>query len=103
MRKAEVYLHNELTGYLEEVKRNNFYVFSYLPEYRGEPISLTMPVSEKQFSFSSFPPFFDGLLPEGIQLDGLLRNRKLDKDDYFSQLMEVGGDLIGAVTVKEIK
>ncbi len=55
-----------------------------------------------EYTYASFPPFFDGLLPEGNQLDGLLKIRKIDKDDYFSQLMAVGGDLVGAVTVEEI-
>ena len=61
-----------------------------------------MPVKIKGFYFNSFPPFFDGLLPEGIQLDGLLRIKKIDRDDYFSQLMATGADLVGAVSVEEI-
>ena len=61
-----------------------------------------MPVDISEFTFGSFPPFFDGLLPEGIQLDGLLKFRKIDKDDYFSQLIAVGGDLVGAITVEEV-
>ena len=36
-------------------------------------------------------------------LDGLLRQRKIDKDDYFSQLLAVGKDLVGAVTVEEMQ
>jgi serine/threonine-protein kinase HipA len=35
-------------------------------------------------------------------LDGLLRQQKIDKDDLFSQLVAVGKDLVGAVTVEEI-
>jgi serine/threonine-protein kinase HipA len=66
------------------------------------PISLTMPVKEKVFEFDRFPPYFDGLLPEGILLEGLLKQRKIDKYDYFSQLVTVGGDLVGAMTVQEI-
>lgn len=102
MRKAKVYMHNELAGYLTEVEKNKKYKFSYNDDYKGEPISLTMPIEIKEFNFNSFPPFFDGLLPEGIQLDGLLRIKKIDKDDYFSQLMAVGADLVGAVSVEEI-
>jgi serine/threonine-protein kinase HipA len=61
-----------------------------------------MPIKGKSFKYNSFPPFFDGLLPEGIQLEGLLKIKKIDKNDYFSQLMAVGEDMVGAVTVKEI-
>jgi serine/threonine-protein kinase HipA len=62
-----------------------------------------MPVEEKEFVFDRFPPYFDGLLPEGILLESLLKLRKIDKYDYFGQLVAVGNDLVGAVTVQEIK
>lgn len=102
MRIAKVYMHNKLAGYLTEVEKNKKYKFSYDDNFKGNPISLTMPVEIKEFNFNSFPPFFDGLLPEGIQLDGLLRIKKIDKDDYFSQLMATGADLVGAVSVEEM-
>jgi serine/threonine-protein kinase HipA len=35
-------------------------------------------------------------------LDGLLKFGKIDRNDFFSQLMAVGDDLVGNVTVKEI-
>jgi serine/threonine-protein kinase HipA len=35
-------------------------------------------------------------------LEGLLKIRKIDKNDLFSQLIAVGEDLVGVVTVKEI-
>ena len=60
-----------------------------------------MPVSEKLFNFDVFPPFFDGLLPEGLALDALLRGNKVDADDYLRQLIIVGQDLLGNVTVEE--
>ncbi|MGM0407989.1 MAG: HipA N-terminal domain-containing protein [Bacteroidota bacterium] len=103
MRTAKVYMHNKLAGYLTEVEKNTKYKFTYDDNYNGDPISLTMPVEFKEFTFHSFPPFFDGLLPEGIQLDGLLRFKKIDKDDYFSQLIATGADLVGAVSVEEIQ
>jgi len=39
---------------------------------------------EKEFVFDRFPPFFDGLLPEGLLLEGLLKLRKINKFDYLS-------------------
>jgi serine/threonine-protein kinase HipA len=87
---------------LEELNRGTEYVFRYLDDYHGDPVSLTMPVRIKETKFGGFPPFFDGVLPEGIMLNGLLRQKKLDKDDLFGQLIVVGGDLVGAVTVKEM-
>ena len=49
------------------------------------------------------PLFFEGLLPEGIMLEGLLKIGKIDKNDFFAQLIATGNDLVGAVTVKEWK
>jgi serine/threonine-protein kinase HipA len=102
VRQARVFVKGVQAGVLEELSRGTGYVFRYLDDYRGDPVSLTMPVKLKETKFDGFPPFFDGVLPEGIMLNGLLRQKKLDKDDFFGQLIVVGGDLVGAVTVKEM-
>lgn len=100
MRKARVYQSGKPAGYLMETK--NGYEFRYLEEYKGEPVSLTMPVTDEPYVFNIFPPFFDGLLPEGYQLEALLRRRKIDHKDSFGQLIAVGADLVGSVTVEEV-
>jgi serine/threonine-protein kinase HipA len=102
MRKAAVFFDNTLAGYLTETDQKQ-YRFDYLEHYQGGAISLTMPVSKKKFEFETFPSFFDGLLPEGQQLEGLLRQNKIDRNDNFSQLLAVGEDLVGAVSVKPIE
>ena len=103
MRRAKVFMHNTFAGILEEITKGQMYRFIYDDKYQGRPISLTMPLSNKIYEFAQFPPFFDGVLPEGLQLEGLLRQRKIDKDDLFSQLIAVGKDLVGAVTIEELK
>ncbi len=35
-------------------------------------------------------------------LDALLRKYKIDRNDYFGQLIKVGQDVVGAVTIEEI-
>jgi serine/threonine-protein kinase HipA len=102
MRTAKVFVKGLEVGILAEIEPGKKYRFLYHEEYYGNPVSLTMPVNLKQFDFDKFPSFFDGLLPEGIQLEGLLKIRKIDRDDFFSQLMAVGEDMVGAVMVKEI-
>ena len=102
MRKAEVLFHGIRAGVLEEVEPRTRYRFSYDPAYGGPPISLTLPITDELFEFDRFPPFFDGLLPEGPQLEGLLRINKIDRDDLFSQLVAVGADLVGAATVRDM-
>lgn len=102
MRKAVVYAHGNRAGVLTEVSPKE-YKFNYYDDYDGQAISLTMPVGQKEFSFNGFPPFFEGLLPEGVMLEGLLRISKIDHNDYFSQLMATGADLVGAVTVEPME
>lgn len=103
MKKAKVYNFGILAGELIEIEKGHKYKFVYSENYTGTPVSLTMPVKQKEYEFNQFPPFFDGLLPEGVQLEALIRQMKIDKNDFFSQLLHVGKDLIGSVTVEEIK
>jgi serine/threonine-protein kinase HipA len=102
MKTAKVYVCGNEAGQLFEITPGKEYRFEYNNEYTGLPVSLTMPVSSISFSFDHFPPFFDGLLPEGHQLEGLLKQGKVDRNDLFSQLILVGNDTVGAVTVKEV-
>jgi serine/threonine-protein kinase HipA len=102
MRKVAVFINGTKAAELIE-HNSKSYELNYEQNYQGLPISLTLPVKRKPFTFNQFPTFFEGVLPEGMMLDSLLRTRKIDKDDYFSQLMAVGMDLVGHVTVEEIK
>jgi len=102
MRRAEVFVNGVEAGILTELEPGTAYLFEYPEGYQGSWISRTMPTSARTYRFNKFPPFFDGLLPEGIQLEGLLKIKKIDRNDYFSQLIAVGEDMIGAVTIKEI-
>jgi len=102
MRTAKVLVGDQEAGMLTELVFGKKYRFEYLIGYTEAPVSVTMPVSQRMFEFDSFPSFFDGLLPEGYQLEGLLKFGKIDRNDFFSQLMAVGSDLIGNVSVIEI-
>lgn len=102
MRKALIKVNHVDAAILTELEYGKNYQVEYLSDYKNNPISLTMPLIQKIYQFEIFPPFFDGLLPEGLQLEGLLRLQKIDWHDYFSQLMAVGSDTVGAITIKEI-
>jgi serine/threonine-protein kinase HipA len=102
MRSAKILVNEFEAGILKEVEIGKKYIFEYLAGYSGTPVSLTLPLRKMAYEFDSFPPFFDGLLPEGYQLEGLLKFGKIDRNDFFSQLVAVGDDLVGNVTVKEI-
>ena len=102
MKRAKVLMHGQFAGIFEEPVLGREYRFLYDEDYHGPPISLTMPIKQRIYEFYGFPAFFDGLLPEGEMLEGLLRQKKIDRLNYFAQLMAVGGEMVGAVTVKEI-
>jgi serine/threonine-protein kinase HipA len=103
MRRALILFQGASAGILEEHSKAKNYIFRYNDDYSGEPVSLTLPINTKEFTFNMFPPFLDGLLPEGEMLEALLRQKKIDRDDYLSQLLVVGSDLVGAITVQEIE
>ena len=102
MTHAEIYLCSKRVGTLKKLKNTDEhrYRFSYLDEYQGPPVSLAMPTRQRVYLYKKFPPFFEGLLPEGPQFEALLRTQKLDRNDHLDQLITVGADLVGAVTVK---
>jgi len=99
MKSAQVFQKKQLAGRLE-ARDDGSYRFTYEPGYRGEPVSLTMPISQPMWDFPRFPAPFEGLLPEGAQLDALLRIRKLDQNDLFGQLLAVGQDVVGSLQIK---
>lgn len=98
-RKALIKQHGIPAAIIEE--RTSSWLVTYIPEYTGSAISLTLPVSKEEYDFVSFPSFLEGLLPEGLQLEMLLRKHKVDSTDLFSQLIAVGNDLVGSLTIVE--
>lgn len=103
MRKGDVFVHNIHAGVLEEITPRTAFRFTYDSVYNGPPVSLTAPVRSEPYEYDTFPPFLEGLLPEGYNLEALLRALKIDRQDLFSQLLAVGRDMVGAVTVMEAK
>lgn len=100
MRKAKVFVDGKLAGELQEIQREKQYRFVYFDSYKGSSVSLTMPPTKRIYDYDRFPPFFEGLLPEGVMLEALLRQAKLDRNDLLGQLITVGADMVGNVTVE---
>lgn len=99
--QAAVHQHGRLAGHLRSAASGGW-EFTYEPGYAGAPVSLTLPVRQEPYDFLEFPAFLEGLLPEGPQLEALLRKHKIDRHDAFRQLVTVGGDLIGSLSVFEL-
>jgi serine/threonine-protein kinase HipA len=97
MDKIRVFVGEHLAGYLS--RESSRYAFEYLPSYDGAPVFLGWDLPQPRREWDDFPPACDGLLPEGVLLDQLLAKHKLDKSDKWGQLIAVGLDLTGFVSV----
>ena len=68
MKRAEVYYKNSLAGILAETDAG--YEFCYIKDYleskNAEPVSLTLPLTDKPYHSNVLFPFVDGLIPEGL-------------------------------------
>lgn len=98
--RCEVLMHSIPAGFLEK-QPGGITEFQYHESYGGPPVSVTLPVRDEPYRFSGVPPFFDGLLPEGTNLEMLLAQHELDVDEIISQLTAVGSNMIGAVTIRK--
>ncbi len=104
MRKANIFFKNQLAGVLTETDMG--YRFEYLSAYlssdNAQPVSLTLPLSEKSYESMALFPAFDGLIPEGWLLAVALRNTDISSLDRMSLLLLCCKDCIGALSVVEI-
>lgn len=102
MRRAKIYYQSQLTGVLSEEDTGYRFVYDndYLQQPDAIPVSLTMPLSQKEYESNVLFPFFDGLIPEGWLLDISVQNWKLDPRDRMGLLMTCCRDCIGAVSVE---
>jgi len=98
-RRSAVSQQGTLAGHLEETGENAW-SFTYRPDYEGPAVSLTMPFRREPYTFDRFPSVFEGLLPEGVQLEAVLRKHKIDRHDPYGQLIVVGADLVGSLTIE---
>ena len=105
MKRAEVYYKNSLAGILTETDAGYefCYIKNYLESNNAEPVSLTLPLTDKPYNSNVLFPFFDGLIPEGWLLDVALRNTDISYLDRMSLLLLCCKDCIGAVSVVPIK
>lgn len=104
MRAARVFYKSIFAGILSEEDDGYHFVYDdeYLHQSNVNPISLTMPTSQKKYESKVLFPFFDGLIPEGWLLDISIKNWKLDPRDRMGLLLTCCRDCIGAVSVESI-
>ena len=105
MKKALIQYQGKNAGILLETDEGYEFLYDkvYLSRAEAEPVSLTLPLTEKSYKSPILFPFFDGLIPEGWLLDVALRNTDISELDRFSLLLLCCKDCIGAVSVIPIK
>jgi serine/threonine-protein kinase HipA len=106
--EADVYIDDTLSGRLTRQSQDSI-TFDYLP---AEPTADSS-VRDRSVSWSllrtaeypqttiggAVPPFFAGLLPEGVRLGVVTSSTKTSADDHLTLLLAVGADTIGNVRV----
>lgn len=97
-RRVTVLLYGMAIG--ELVQDEQGYLFSYYPEYSGPPLSLSLPVSQRQFFSATLHPYFTSLAPEGWLKNRYSQLLKRDENDLLGMLIDNGKNLIGAVQLK---
>ena len=104
-RKASVYVRGIYAGTLSETDAGYSFRYDagYLSGNDASAVSLTMPLSETEYSSGTLFSFFDGLIPEGWLLDVVCHNWKLSPRDRFGLLLAACKDPIGNVSIREVK
>jgi len=104
MRQGRVYIKGQYAGLLtEEDSRHYSFVYDddYLALPYAEAVSLTMPVTKKQYTSNVLFPFFSNMLSEGENRKFQSHLLRIDEEDDFGILLATANyDTIGCVTVK---
>lgn len=88
-------------------KTEDSYIFLYDEKYLSlndsTPVSLILTLRKDAYILDMLFPFFDGLIPEGYLLNVVSNNWKKDTKDRFNLLLVTAKDLIGNVSIKDVK
>lgn len=102
-RKGYVYIQNRYAGVIAETEEGYFFGYddTYLHREDAVAVSLTMPMSQKEYQSPILFPFFDGLIPEGWLLGVVSHNWKVSEKDRFGLLLVACRDCVGDVSIRE--
>lgn len=104
-RSAYIYLKNTFTGILSETDDGYSFKYdaNYLKSEKPLPISLTMPLQSEVYTSKILFPFFDGLIPEGWLFKVVTEKWNIQNYDRFGVLLVACKDVIGNVSIREVK
>ncbi len=100
-RRLDVYLENDLTGFLEQDDSGRL-LFRYADSWLANPgalaLSQSLPLRAEPFGNREARPFFAGLLPEAEKRDLVAKALGVSKNNDFALLDRIGGECAGAIT-----
>lgn len=97
-RHVMVFLYDVHVGALTQ--NDEGYLFEYLPDYMGAPISLSLPVLQKRFPSNTLHPYFASLAPEGWLKKKYSQLQRSDENDLLGMLINNRENMIGAIHFK---
>ena len=101
-RKGKVYIQGIPAGIIMETDAGYSFKYdeAYLASDDALAASLTLPLTDKEYTSATLFSFFDGLIPEGWLLEVVTRNWKISYKDRFGLLLIACRDCIGDVAVE---
>ncbi len=101
--ELQIYKGKHLVGDLKRTNVGCEIIFDadFLKSDQFEYFTYTMKKQTKKLSYSglNLPPFFAGLLPEGLRFKALVNRIKTSEDDLFTLLASIGENTVGDVYV----
>ena len=109
--EADVYIGEDLAAHLIRESSDTI-SFNYAADQppaelgiRERSVSWSLPRSGEYpliTTGGAVPPFFAGLLPEGVRLGVVTSSTKTSADDHLTLLLAIGADTIGNVDRKSV-
>lgn len=100
---ADVYKSGVLAGSIHRERDDSVFAYmsGYLADHAAPQIAVTLPKRAEpvRATAGAVPPFFAGLLPEGVRLTAITTATRTSADDHLTLLLAVGADTIGDVQV----
>lgn len=106
--EADVYVDDSVVARLRRIAGDDI-AFDYTApaNANGRPVrersvAWSLPITDdypRITTGGSVPPFFAGLLPEGVRLGVVLSSTKTSPDDHLTLLLAIGADTTGNVRV----
>lgn len=99
VKKIVIFKNDLEAGHLHRVDNGCELHFNkdYIENHFNERLTYHLLVENQPLKFTGvgLPPYFAGLLPEGLRLKALVRKVKTSEDDLFSLLVASGNDPVG--------